>query len=257
MRGPFAKVREQPFLALLFGAEFQDLLFPQKIKRQGRGDGVRQPPERLGFNISWQAGEQQGVAGLVEFDQLALLWTIHRGLAIVKVIHQAVQKRLVFEKLNDPEGIPADGDNIHAAIVMGLDDFQNFRCAADPYDTIGQRQQHSKRLTQVYAFTHHAAIARLENVQGELLVWKKDDVEGKKRNAFRPHSSDPMIANLAGGKTGLSLSGEGRNLGDKKSVHEIAGSEAGSHGLESFQISYEMRSMARRQVPESLVADNL
>jgi len=52
-------------------------------------------------------------------------------------------------------------------------------------------QQHAEWRLGLQTVAHHSAVARFEYVQGSCSPGKQDDVEWKKRNAFRPHGSQP------------------------------------------------------------------
>ena len=101
---------------------------------------------------------------------------------------------MVLEKIENAEWGAADGEDVHAAVAVALDDVEDFRGAADARQTFGHGKQHAEFGFLREAIFDHGAVTRLKNVQGKLRAGKKDDVQRKKRNAFWPHGvPDQMI----------------------------------------------------------------
>src|SRR5580692_3585938 len=187
MRRPVLEIPKQAELPLGFGTQLQDLLFPEQIDGKSGGDGV-------GKQVLWGVGEvlgnfgeEQGVAGLVEIDELLSLWGIGRKIVIFEEVDGALEQRILGEKLQNAEGVAADGDDVHAAVFKLLDDFEDLRGTANADDTVLHGEEHAKGRLGIEAFANHTAVARLENVQGKLFAGEKNDVQGEERYAIRPH----------------------------------------------------------------------
>src|SRR5580704_4832693 len=183
MRGPIAKVREQAFLAIRFGAELQDLLFPQEIDGQARSDSVGESLARGFVQIAWNIREEKGVAGFVEFDQLFFLCRVEGRVSVLQVIDLPFEQRIFGKQVYDAKWHTADGNDVYATVIVALRGFQNFGGAANADDTLFQSQEHAERNVLIEALAYHAAVARFENVQRKLLAGEKNDVQRKKRNS--------------------------------------------------------------------------
>jgi hypothetical protein len=185
MRRPVAKVRRQTFLALRFGAEFEELLLPQEIERKRRGDGVSKLMGRDSVEILGHTSEEKGMAGFIKLDELTGDRRGYNVVDVFQVVDMTLKQGIVREEFNNTERFAANGDDIHAAVFVMLDDFQDFHRAADANDAVWKGQQHAEGRFRVEAFADHLAVARLKNVKRELFAWEKHDVQGKERNAIR------------------------------------------------------------------------
>jgi hypothetical protein len=131
------------------------------------------------------------VTGLVKLDQLlAFARRRERFIGIVlEVIHVTFQKRILREQVDDAERATADSDNVHAAVLVTLDDLEDFSRTSYANHSIRKGKEHAERRLGVEALASHTPIARLKNVQGKLFAGEKYDVKREERNAFRPHGS--------------------------------------------------------------------
>ena|SRR5580704_10978790 len=176
MRRPVLEIPKQAELPLGFGTQLEDLLFPEEIDGKCGGDGV-------GKQVLWGVGEvlgnfgeEQGVAGFVEIDELLSFWRIGDKIVIFEEIDGALEQRILGEEFEDAEGGAADGDDVHASVFELLNDFEDFRGTANADDTVLHGEEHAKGRLGIEAFADHAAIARFENVQGKLFAGEKNDV---------------------------------------------------------------------------------
>jgi len=135
------------------------------------------------------------VAGFEEFHEFALNTGIQGRIAIFEVIDLTFEERILFEKFNDAKRRAADCQDIHAAIFVTFDDFGDFSGAADSGDPFGKGEEHTELRLLFQVIFDHLAVSRLKNMQRHFRAGEKDDVQGKQRNAFRPHGSQvDMIA---------------------------------------------------------------
>src|SRR3974377_80817 len=191
MRGPLAEIPEQAILAFGLGAQFENLLFPQQIEWKGRGNGKGEFFVAEVVEIFRHAGVEESVTGLVKLDQLlAFARRGERITAIVlEVIHVTFQKRIFREQVDDAERATADGDNVHAPVLVTLPAFEGFRRTSYANHSVRKAKEHAEGSFGVEALADHTPIARLKNVQGKLFAGEKYDVKREERNAFRPHGS--------------------------------------------------------------------
>ena len=193
MRRPVLEIPKQAELPLGFGTQLEDLLFPEEIDGKCGGDGV-------GKQVLWGVGEvlgnfgeEQGVAGFVEIDELLSFWRIGDEFVILEEIDGALEQRILREEFQDAEGRAADGDDVHASVFKLLDDFEDFGGATDADDAVLHGEEHAKGRLGIEAFADHAAIARFKNVQGKLFAGEKNDVQGEERYAIRPHGLQGLM----------------------------------------------------------------
>src|SRR6516165_4661517 len=191
MRGPLAEIPEQAILAFGLGAQFENLLFPQQIEWKGSGNCKGEFFVAEVVEIFRHAGVEESVTGLVKLDQL--LAFPRRGGTIIEivleVIHVTFQKRVFRDQIHDAERATADSDNVHATVLVTLDDFEDFRRTSHENHSIRKGKEHAEGRFGVKALADHTSIAGLENVQGKLFAGEKYDVKREERNAFRPHGS--------------------------------------------------------------------
>src|SRR5579859_714058 len=189
MRRPGAKIPDESFLAVQFGPQLQDLLFPHQIHRQRARDEERDFSRLLGPGVLGIVLKDEGVAGFVEFDEFAAQRRIWRHVTVFKVVHLSLGERILVEELKYAEWLAAHCQNIHCFVVIALNDLDDLRGAAYPNNTLGKRQQNAKLGFFLQATIEHLQIARLEDVQGKVCAGEKNDVQGEERYPFRPHSS--------------------------------------------------------------------
>jgi hypothetical protein len=140
------------------------------------------------------------MAGFKKFHEFALNTRIEGRVAVLEVVDVAFEKGILLKKFDDAKGSAAHGPYVHAAIVVTLHDFKNFGGATHAGDAFGKGQEHAELGFFLEAIFHHLAVPWLENVQRHFRAGEEDDVQGKQRNAFRPHGSqDFMIAERRGG----------------------------------------------------------
>src|SRR5258707_4367982 len=89
-----------------------------------------------------------------------------------------------IHQLRYAEREAADGDDVHAAVVVTLHDFGHPRGATDTDNSFGQSEEHAELAFLVEAMADHLTVARLGYVQREDCAGKKDDVQRVKRNTF-------------------------------------------------------------------------
>jgi hypothetical protein len=207
MRGPLTKIRYQAFLAVRLGAQLKNMLLPHQVHGQSAGDEIREFVGRGVLEILGIVVEDERVAGFVEFDEFALHGRAAGSFAVFQIIHAACEKRLALKEVQHAEGRAANGEDVHAAVVVTLYDVENFSGAADVSEAIGQRKEHPEFGMILDAGFDHLAVARFENVQGEFRAGEKDDVQGEKRNAIRPHGPRSNDTRGAGEMYGAGVSG--------------------------------------------------
>jgi hypothetical protein len=123
MRGPVAKIPEESFLSLGFGTKFKDLLLPEKIEGKSRGDGKGELVGKRGAQILGETGKENGVTRFVVFDEMFAQSGFRERVAIFQVVDIAAEERVVGLNVAYLEKIAADGDDVHAAVFIGLKDF--------------------------------------------------------------------------------------------------------------------------------------
>src|ERR1700676_4570939 len=194
MRRPLSKVAYEAFLAIPFGAQLQNLLFPHEVEGQCTCDDEGQVFHRFAVEISGIVLKDTRVGNLVEAQELIFHAGVAAMLAIVQEVDVTFQELVVcvsvrVHEVGDAKGRTTDGDDVHPAVIVALHDLDDFRCAAYADDSSGQGKQHTELAFVVAAAAHHLAIARLENVQRESCAGKKNDVQRKKGNAVRANES--------------------------------------------------------------------
>src|SRR6267142_2356579 len=194
MRRPLAKVAYQALLAVSFRAQLQDLLLPHKIEGKSGRHQEGQIFRGFGCDIFRIVVKNEGVAHLVEAGEFRLQARIDASVAVIEKVDVAFQESVFrisirVDQLRYTKWRAADGDDVHAAIVVALHDFCHLGGATYADDPLGQGQQKSELGFFVDAAAHHLAVTRLENVQREGSAGKKNDVQREKRNPVRPHET--------------------------------------------------------------------
>lgn len=189
MRRPLAKVGYQALLAVGFRAQLKNLLLPKQIHgERGRNDKGE-------LFVGWTVGvsgivvKEKCVTDLIELDQFLADAFVRGNLPVVEVVDLPLDQRILGEEFHYAEGSTANDDDVHTAVGMALQDFEDFGGAADASDAFGEGQQHSKFGFVFEATLDHGFVTRLENVQGKFRAGQEDDVEWEKRNSVRPHGS--------------------------------------------------------------------
>src|SRR5208337_1107822 len=95
MRRPLPKIPEQALLALRLGAQLQNLLLPEEIEGQGRGDGIGQFFGGNSLEIARDFGEKERVAGFVGLDQALAAGSVQRRIMVFQVVDLSVEQRVV------------------------------------------------------------------------------------------------------------------------------------------------------------------
>src|ERR1700721_484837 len=131
MRSPVTKVREQSLLAGALGTQFENLLLPAQFHGQRASDEVGRRGARIAVEIFGIVAEDQGVAGLVEFEQFRPKGRGRRRLAGGKIFDAAFEEGIFGEQLEDAKGRATYGEDVHGAVVFALEDFQDFSGAAE------------------------------------------------------------------------------------------------------------------------------
>jgi hypothetical protein len=129
------------------------------------------------------------VAGFIEFDEFPLHARAAGRFTVFQIVDAACEKRLSLKEVQHAERSASDGDDVHATVVVAFYHVKDFRGAAHVSEAIGKRKEQAEFRLFLDTSLHHLPIARLENMQGEFRAGKEDDVQGKKRNAIRPHGS--------------------------------------------------------------------
>src|SRR5258708_25806399 len=189
MRRPLPEVRHKALLAVCFGAQLQDLLFPEQIHGKRTSHEVRQILWGAVFYIFWIVAEDQRMAAFVELNEFASHTRIRRHLRVFEIIHFAFQERVLVEQLDHAKGRAAHCQNIHSSIGIPFHHLDNFRCASHVHDALREREQHAELRLIIETSPRHLTVAWFENVQRKVRAGEKNDVEGKERNPFRPHRS--------------------------------------------------------------------
>src|SRR5260370_40782237 len=107
-------------------------------------------------------------------------------LAVIKEVDISFQELVVpvgvgIHQLRYAEREAADGDDVHAAVVVTLHDFGHPRGATDTDNSFRQGQEHAELAFLVEAMADHLAVARLENMQREYSAGMKYDVHTEQR----------------------------------------------------------------------------
>src|SRR5215470_3355861 len=97
MRRPLPKISHQALLAVLFGAQFEYLLFPKEIHRKSTCDAVRKLLHRRALEIFRVVLEKERVASFVKFNQLGLNDGAPWRATILQVIHLPFEERILGE----------------------------------------------------------------------------------------------------------------------------------------------------------------
>src|SRR5713101_9582079 len=194
MRRPLTQVSYQPLLPIRLRAQLQNLLLTEEIERQRACDYKGQEFRGFTLHISGIVLEDQSVADLVESHELTPRACVGAMLTVSEEVDIAFQELIVrvgvgVHQLGYAERRAANGDDVHAAVVVTLHDFGDIRGATHADNSFRQSQEHSELAFMVDALADHLAVARLENVQGENCAGKKNDVQREKRNTFRPHET--------------------------------------------------------------------
>src|SRR5580700_7118678 len=144
MRRPVLEIPNQTELALGFGTQLEDLLFPEEINGKCGGDGVGKQVLRGVGEVLGNFGEEQGVAGFVKIDKLLSFWGIGDEIVIFEEIDGALEQRVLGKELYNAERGAADGDDVHASVFKLLDDFEDFSGTANADDTVLHGEEHAK-----------------------------------------------------------------------------------------------------------------
>src|SRR5713101_1064326 len=189
MRRPLAEIRHQALLAVRLRAKLENLLLPQEFDGERGGNEIGKQFGRRAFEILGIIVVDQRVAGFVQFHEFALNARICGSFAVLKIICLAFEERILCGQLEHAKGSAANGKDIHPAVAVALHHIKYFGSATDARDTVGKREKHAERGFLLETGFYHLAVTRLENVQRQVGAGEKDDVQRKKRNAFRPHGS--------------------------------------------------------------------
>src|SRR6266404_4700418 len=165
MGGPLLQIGDEPFLTFGFGAQFQHALLAQQVHGQLGGNFVRDFSVGGWVEIARVIVKNQSVASFIEFDELAGKLRIDWRNEIIEIIDLAVQQRIIGEKFDDAEWLAADSEDVAAAVVVTVGDFQDFGSATGAGHAVGKSQQHAERRFGVQAIANHLAVTRLKNVQ--------------------------------------------------------------------------------------------
>src|SRR5579859_6326348 len=192
MRRPLPKVAYQALLAVIFRTQFQDLLFTEEIERQPAGDDERKALVFAALDISGTVFKEQRVADLVQASKLALGARVNVAVTVVEEIDIAFEQLVVgvglgVDQIGHVKWRAADGDDVHAPVVVALGYFADLRGATDTDNPFGQSKEDAERRFFVHAAAHHLAVAMLKNVQRKGGAGKQNDVQREKRNTFGPH----------------------------------------------------------------------
>src|SRR5208337_2495716 len=99
MRRPVPEIREQTLLALRLGAQLQNLLLPQEIDGQGRGDGIGELFGSDPLEIAEHFGEKERVAGFVGLDESLSTGSLQREITVFQVIDLPLEQRVAGKQL--------------------------------------------------------------------------------------------------------------------------------------------------------------
>jgi hypothetical protein len=165
MRGPLAKVRDEAFLAIRFSTKLKNLLLPEEVHGKSRRDKIGEAIIGRRIKILGVVVENEGVANLEKLDELAMNLGIGARFAVVKVIHGAFEKGILLIEFDDTERSAANGEDVHASVLVALGEFQDFRRATDVGDTFRKGEEHAELGLVLQAGVDHGTVTRLENVQ--------------------------------------------------------------------------------------------
>src|SRR5215467_6930737 len=97
MCGPLAQIDDEAFLALGFGAKFEHTLLPEQFHRKLGGDFVGDLRFSFLIKIVWTIFKNQGVTGLVEFDEFAVNAGRERRGTVFEIVDGATKQWLIGE----------------------------------------------------------------------------------------------------------------------------------------------------------------
>src|ERR1700736_575497 len=98
---------------------------------------------------------------------------------ILQVHDLGLQKRPLLVQLQNLEGGPPPGDDVHAAVGIFLRDRENLRGASDLGELLLLASKHAKILAVIETFGDHFTVARLENMQRQRRAGEQNDVQRK------------------------------------------------------------------------------
>src|SRR5690349_7801237 len=166
MRRPLAEVSNQSLLAVRFRAQLQNLLLPQEIEGQRACDYKGKEFRGFTFYISGIVLKDQSMADLVEPHELTPRACVGAMLTVIKEVdftfHEVVVRVGVgVYQLGYAERRAADCDDVHAAVVVTLHDFGDFRSATYADNSFRQNQEDAELAFFLEAMANHLAVARL------------------------------------------------------------------------------------------------
>src|SRR5690242_5340361 len=97
MRRPLAKISNQALLPVFFRTQFEDLLLPEEVHRESARDPIGEFFYGRALEIFRIILEKQGMAGFVEFNQLALHHGTSRSSTVLQIIHLPFEQRIFLE----------------------------------------------------------------------------------------------------------------------------------------------------------------
>src|ERR1700730_9855459 len=173
MRRPFAKVRYQALLAVRFRSQFQHLLLPHQIHRQGARHDVGKLFRHVTLDVPGIVAINDCVAHLIQLYQFTPDTRFGRPVAIVEVIDMSFEegvlaKRFRVEQLHDAKWRASYRQDVHSSVFVALNDLNYLRCAAHADDAFWKRQEHAEFTPVVEAPADHLAIPWLEDMQGKV-----------------------------------------------------------------------------------------
>ena len=183
-REPLVQEFEQALLARGLCANFQEFLFVVEIEWQL---GCNLKRQRIAFrHFGWLglAAVDQFVAFLIEFLKIPPGFERPIARVLLQKFHSAFQIRLVAKDLADAKGRPAYRQDVHAAVIVFLDDFDDLRAAAHLSYALGSRQNNTEEGVVLQAVLDHKTVPWLEDMQRQRRAGKQHHLERKQRDAF-------------------------------------------------------------------------
>src|SRR4029077_7519375 len=157
------EIRDDGPHTLSFRSEREHFLFEIQVERQGSGQEVGKGGVSAIGKILLGVGERQDL--LVQVDGAGGL-VLGRRLRVVGEIENLTPQEGTF--LIDRKkfkALPALGNDIHAAIVVGFGDGDDFGGAADVGQAFIQHPEDAEYFLLLQTFSNHFFVTRFENVE--------------------------------------------------------------------------------------------
>jgi len=160
-----------------FGAEAQEVLFEIQVQRQGAGELIGKQRTLVFRDVLLGTCQRQDLA-----MQFQCAGTLFGGGLLGFVFDEkdlTAKERALLIHLKKLESLAALSDNVHASVVIGFGDRQDFSAATYVGQGIfaGTNDPEGQFLGQ--AFADHFLVTGFENMQRKRNAWKQYNLEWK------------------------------------------------------------------------------